>query len=97
MAKNLKNSPKYNQINLDMFDIPDDYFELNKFEKEAVCLIFISHLLTLIEREFHPIFNRMDIMNSLLTYTINEHERLEMYEICQVLKDIKTLVNEQTN
>lgn len=97
MAQNSKNSPKVKTISAEDFEIPEDYLSMNKFEREAICLVLISHLLTLIDKEIHPMFNRMDIMNTLLTHTITLHEQKEMYEVCQVLNDVKKLVNEQTS
>lgn len=97
MAQSSKNSRKVKTLNAEDFEIPEDYLSMNKFEREAICLVLISHLLTLIEKEIHPMYSRMEIMNTLLTHTITLHEQQEMYEVCQVLNDVKKLVNEQTN
>lgn len=88
------NSEKLRYIDAGDFEIPEDYFELEKIQKDAVCLVLIGHMFSVIEREFNPSLNKIEIINSLITHTITSHEKEEKYEICQVLKDVKTIVNE---
>jgi hypothetical protein len=93
MAKK-SNSDKVRYIDAGNFEIPEDYFELNKIQRDAVCLILVKHMFLVIEKEFNPEFNKIDIINSLITHTITSHEKEEKYEICQVLKDVKKIVDE---
>lgn len=75
-------------------EIPEDYFELSPQDKETICLVIMNNLLTVIDRNFNPELNRIDLMNKLLDSSIQSNINEETYEVAQVLHDIKQMLNE---
>ena len=75
-------------------DIPKDYCEFNKKQKRALCNKLIDMLLTTIDRELDPVINRITFLDEVLESSIISNEELEQYEICECLKDIRTILNE---
>lgn len=75
-------------------DIPKEYCELTKPEKRAICNKLIDLLLQTIDKELDPTINRITFLNDVLESSIISNEQLEQYEICQCLKDIRTILNE---
>jgi hypothetical protein len=73
--------------------IPPDYFELNPIEKESVCLVLMNNILEVINKEFPARLNRFDLLEQILDSSIITNTQTEHYEVCQVLKDIKQLIN----
>jgi hypothetical protein len=54
-------------------------------------------MLTLINKKVKPEFNRMLVLQKLLESSILSNVEEENYEICQVLTDIKNILNEPTD
>lgn len=75
-------------------EIPKDYFELSKEDKETVCMVIMDNLLRVIDKNFNPELNRIDLMNRLLDSSIQSNINEETYEVPQVLYDIKQILNE---
>lgn len=75
-------------------EIPIDYFSFNRNEKEALCLQLMDAMLHMLDKQLNPELNRIMILDKLLESSIESNIELEQYEICEVLKDIRTLINE---
>jgi hypothetical protein len=75
-------------------DIPKDYCDFTKRERRALCNKLIDMLLTVIDRELNPVINRITFLDQVLESSIISNEHLEQYEICECLKDIRTILNE---
>lgn len=75
-------------------EIPTDYFNMNPIDKKELCLLIIDTMLTVLDKHINPEYNRILILNTLLDSSILSNTEEENYEICQVLYDIKQLVNE---
>ncbi len=75
-------------------EIPTDYFNMNPEDKKELCLLIIDTILTVLDKHINPEFNRISILNTLLDSSIQSNVIEENYEICQVLYDIKQIVNE---
>lgn len=75
-------------------EIPEDYFELSPVDKETVCMVIMDNLLRVIDKNFKPEINRIDVMNKLLDSSIQTNIKEETYEVAQVLYDIKQILNE---
>ena len=75
-------------------DIPREYCQFTKKEKRAVCNKLIDLLLQTIDRELDPVINRITFLDEVLESSIISNEHLEQYEICECLKDIRTILNE---
>jgi hypothetical protein len=54
-------------------------------------------MITLINKQVRPEFNRMLVLEKLLDSSIQSNVEEENYEICQVLTDIKNILNEPTD
>lgn len=78
-------------------EIPEDYFELSPIDKETICMVIMDNLLRVIDKNFNPALNRIDLMNKLLDSSIQTNINEETYEIAQVLYDIKQILNEVRN
>ena len=75
-------------------EIPEDYFELSPTDKETVCMVIMDSLLRVIDKNFNPSLNRVELMNKLLDSSIQTNIKEETYEVAQVLYDIKQILNE---
>lgn len=84
-------------IKVGELEIPADYWNLKVKEKRELCLTIIDAMLTILDKHFAPEISRISILNSLIDSSIETNEEEENYEICQVLKDLKTIINEPTD
>lgn len=84
---------KDTHIKMGDIEIPEDYFQMNVIEKEVVCIAIMNNILELIDKEFHPAFNRMILLDKLLESSIITNTEKEEYEVAQVLTDIRKIVN----
>ena len=82
------------QAEIGYIDIPQEYCYFTKKEKRAVCNKLIDMLLYTIDKELDPTINRITFLDEVLESSIISNEHLEQYEICQCLKDIRTILNE---
>ena len=82
------------QEEIGFIDIPQEYCKFSDKEKRAVCNKLIDMLLHTIDRDLDPLINRITFLDEVLESSIISNEELEQYEICQCLKDIRTILNE---
>ncbi len=82
------------QDDIGYIDIPKDYCNYNTDLKRVLCNDIIDQLLTTIDKELDPVINRITFLDEILESSIISNEQLEQYEICQCLKDIRTILNE---
>jgi hypothetical protein len=75
-------------------EIPVEYFDLSKEEKDYLINEILNVMLTIIDKNVIPSVNRIDIMNQILDSSIETNIEDEVYEICAVLYDIKQKLNE---
>lgn len=85
---------KTEQIKVGELEIPTDYFNMNPQDKKELCLLIIDTILTVLDKHVNPEFDRITILNLMLDSSIITNTEDENYEICQVLYDIKQIVNE---
>ena len=81
------------QIDLDKL-IPEDYFKLTKKQKKDLCVELLDNVIYLVDHNFSPEFNRIEITKILLGITLKQHETEENFEICEVIRDILKLIDE---
>jgi len=74
--------------------IPLEYFDLTKEEKNYLINEILDVMLTIIDKNVVPTVNRIDILNTILDSSIETNIEDEVYEICAVLWDIKQKLNE---
>jgi hypothetical protein len=75
-------------------EIPTDYWSMDTQDKRELCLTIIDAFVTLLDKLVNPEFNRIGILNVILDSSIETNENDENYEVCQVLKDMKQIINE---
>jgi hypothetical protein len=85
------NTPK---TKIGELEIPVEYFDLSKEEKDYLINEILNVMLTIIDKNVIPSVNRIDIMNQILDSSIETNIEDEVYEICAVLYDIKQKLNE---
>ena len=78
-------------------EVPVDYFKYDKEDKEILCNEIMDMMLHILDRQLRPDIDRMQILDKLLESSIITNQEQEEYEICQVLKDIRNLINEPEN
>jgi hypothetical protein len=81
-------------IKVGELEIPSDYWSLSSTIKRELCLTLIDAIVTVLDQQLNPKLDRMDILQHLLDSSIQSNETDENYEVCQVLKDIKEIINE---
>jgi len=81
-------------IKIGELEIPSDYWLLDKETKREVCLTIVDAIITILDQQISPSLNRMVILEKLLESSIQSNEETENYEVCQVLSDIKQIINE---
>lgn len=84
-------------VKIGELEIPADYWSIDPKYKRELCLTIIDAMLTLINKQVRPEFNRMLVLQKLLESSILSNVEEENYEICQVLTDIKNILNEPTD
>jgi hypothetical protein len=81
-------------IKVGELEIPIDYFSFNRNEKEQLCLQLMDAMLHVLDRELNQELDRVAVLDRLLESSIITNQDEENYEICEVLKDIRILINE---
>ena len=82
------------QIKIGELDCPIDYFEYSQEQKEVLCTEILNMLLHLLDRQLKPEINRMNALDMVLESSIITNQKIEKYEVCALLKDIRNLINE---
>jgi hypothetical protein len=85
---------KQKSIKVGELEIPADYWTLSPDIKRDVCLTIVDAIITVLDEQISPKLNRMDVLEHLLDSSIQSNEMDENYEVCQVLMDIKHIINE---
>jgi len=83
-----------NHVRLGEIEIPDDYFKLTEDQKKEICLELLDNMLRVINKRIRPEINHIHFLEKLLVSSIQTNVENEKYEICQVLDDIRKLINE---
>lgn len=78
-------------------EVPVDYFNFNKEDKENLCNNIMDMMLRILDRQLRPDLDRMKVLDKLLESSIITNQEQEEYEVCQVLVDIRNLINESTD
>lgn len=79
-------------VKIGELEVPIEYFKFNDEEKHAICVNIMNGMLTLLDKELGKGVDRTDILYKLLQSSIISNEMEESYEICEVLKDITTIL-----
>jgi hypothetical protein len=85
---------KDKHIKVGEIEIPKDYWQLNLDKRKELCETLVDTLLLVLDKQIRPDMNRLRVLDLLLISSIITNERDENYEICQVLQDLRLLINE---
>jgi hypothetical protein len=81
-------------IKVGELEIPADYWTLSPDIKRELCLTIVDAIITVLDQQISPKLNRMEVFQHLIESSLLSNEQDENYEVCQVLIDIKQLINE---
>jgi hypothetical protein len=73
--------------------VPVNYFDLTEEEKKQLHIISRNILFNMLK--YNP--DKIEIINQVITHSIQISEQNENYEMCFALKEILKLVNEKRN
>lgn len=86
---------KNKSVKVGEIEIPIDYWSMEQGEKTVFCLTLIDSILTLLDKQVRADVNKMDVLDLLLKSSIMTNEFEENYEVCQVLQDIRNIIDEE--
>jgi hypothetical protein len=75
-------------------EIPTDYWSMDKTDRRELCLTIVDAILTLLDKLVNPEYCRKSLINAIIDSSIETNVNEENYEVCQVLSDIKQIINE---
>jgi hypothetical protein len=81
-------------IKVGEIEIPKDYWKLDLDKRRELCETLVDTLLLVLDKQIRPDMNRLRVLDLLLISSIITNEKDENYEICQVLQDLRLLINE---
>jgi hypothetical protein len=83
-----------NHIQVGEIEIPTDYWQIDEATKKLLLEELVDTLLQVLDKQINPNLDKIRVLDHLLLSSIVTNEETENYEICQVLQDIRTLINE---
>jgi len=81
-----------NHIKIADLQIPKNIWELTEEERKELVITVKEFLETLVDRQIKHNTNKKVFMVKLLESTIIVNEQEEQYEICQIIKEIKDMI-----
>ena len=94
MVKPRKITQMERHIKIGEIEVPRDYWNLSLNKRRELCETLIDTILVVLEQQIRPDMNKIRVLDLLLISSIITNEELENYEICQVLSDLRLLINE---
>lgn len=84
---------KNKQFDIAELLLPKDYANFKPHLKKALCNKIIESLLVIIDKSVSPEYNKMEVLDEMLESSIITNQEDENYEVCQILYDVKNLIN----
>ncbi len=81
-------------IKLADIEIPKDIWSLNDEERKVIVLSVKKYMERILFTQLGVKINRNEFLKKLIDSTIIVNEAEEQYEICQVMKEIKEMIDE---
>jgi hypothetical protein len=81
-------------IKVGELEIPADYWSMDINDRRELCLTIVDAILTLLDKLVNPEYCRTALLNAIIDSSIETNVKEENYEVCQVLSDIKQIINE---
>jgi hypothetical protein len=85
------------QIKIGDIEIPKEYFKLKQEDKNEICEYIADKIYKMVDKQLHSGVDRLSVVDLIIQSSIITNEEEENYELCQVLVDIRNLINEQTS
>lgn len=85
------------QIRIKDIEIPKEYFDLKKEDKDEICEYLANKIYLMVDKSTHTGMNRDAVVDLIIQSSLITNEEEENYEMCQVLVDIRNLINEKTD
>jgi hypothetical protein len=74
--------------------LPNEYLTLSEEDRKIVCLASIKAMVDIIAYSFGKNYTYPDTFKDILLLTITQYEKNENYEVCAILKDMLTMIDE---
>jgi len=75
-------------------EIPQEYFKLSDEDKKLICDVILNKIYYMVDRMSTGNMAKLDFIYLLIDSSIITNEEEENFEVCQVLMDIRNLLNE---
>jgi hypothetical protein len=82
------------QFTIGFIDIPVKYWSMTQEEKDKMCNKMIDALIQTLDKDLAPEINRIAALDDIMESSILSNELEENYEICEVFKNIRKILNE---
>jgi len=82
------------QFTIGFIEIPVKYWSLTQEEKDKLCNKMIDALILKLDQDLDPEINRIAALDDIMESSIISNEIEENYEICEVFKNIRKILNE---
>jgi hypothetical protein len=82
------------QVDIGYFTVPVEYLAYNEEERKQICDKIIDSIYKYIDKNLEPDINRILFLEEIFESSIITNEQDENYEMCIVLKDCLTRLNE---
>lgn len=83
------------QVKIGDVDIPREYFDLKQKDKKELCEYIADKIYLMVDRSRQIGVNRDALVDLIIQSSLITNEEEENYEMCQVLVDIRKLINEK--
>lgn len=84
-------------IKIGEIEIPFDYFRLKQKDKEEIISEVYDSMYKVVDQMATPGYNRYDLLEQIIASSMITNTVEENYEICQLLLDIKKILDEKRN
>jgi hypothetical protein len=83
-----------NHLKIGEMEIPQEYFKLSDEDKKLICDVILNKIYYMVDRMSTGNMAKLDFIYLLIDSSIITNEEEENFEVCQVLMDIRNLLNE---
>lgn len=82
-------------VKIGELEVPFDYFSFNQKDKDDIVEQVYEVLYKMIDELANPAIDREELILHIIDSSIITNKESENYEICQILIDLKTKLNEK--
>ena len=81
-------------IDMGFIDVPANYFELDIDSKYMLCVDLLAQMYDMLDKQLPIYISRHNFLNQVLDSSIETNLNDEMYEVVEVLQNMKQILNE---